>query len=264
MAAVEKFGTTSMVCDSYRHMQFFPFLSIYLINREWTKTQVSKSWAVVYRRKQQFSRERKGDSRMYFSVQFDATPDDRAVFSVALHDLYNQGRLWRVDFCINPHMYLCKHLSIACSRNCETSLNFCWSSLFHVWQNMVPRYAQKTRAFFASLYHTCLMLLAAVAVAADSGTKKHISLPCWTGSLLWSHHRIVIGSGSASLWLPLQRFHEASQATWVPPLTELWYPFLAQLRYLSMGIHCSPELSSCSVARTPCCCFRCSRYYRCC
>lgn len=91
MAAVEKFGTTCMVCDSYRHMQFCPCLSIYLINREWTKTQVSKSWVVVYRRKQQFSRERKGDSRMYFSMHFDAIPEDRAVFSMTLQDLLTDG-----------------------------------------------------------------------------------------------------------------------------------------------------------------------------
>jgi hypothetical protein len=33
---------------------------IYLIStREWTKTQICKSWVVVYRRKHQFSRERK-------------------------------------------------------------------------------------------------------------------------------------------------------------------------------------------------------------
>lgn len=68
----------------------------------------------------------------------------------------------------------------ACQSICESYkfLLLLISALFHAWRSIAPRYVQKTRAIFASLYHTCLMLLAAVVVVADSGTKRHISLPC--------------------------------------------------------------------------------------
>ena len=42
---------------------------------------------------------------MYFSVQFVAIPEDRAVFSMALLDLEVKKAV-EVDFCINLHMYL--------------------------------------------------------------------------------------------------------------------------------------------------------------
>jgi len=262
MAAFEKFGTTYMVCDSYRHMQFYPCLSIYLINRVWTRTQVSKSALSCTEENNNFQEKERETPECTFLCILMPLLRIELSFPWALHDLQLM-KVVEVDFCINQQMYLCKHLSITYSRICETGLSFCWSTLFHEWQNIGPRYVQKTRAFFASLCHTSLMLLAAVAAAADSGTKKHISLPCWIGSLPWSHHRIRTGSGSASR-LPPQSFLEASLATWVLPLTELWYLFPVQLRYLSMGIHCSPELSLCFVAQIPYCCFHCSRYCRCC
>jgi hypothetical protein len=121
----------------------------------------------VYRKKSAvFNRKKGGDSRTYFSVHSDATRKARAVLSMMLQCFFfTEKQLQRliaapthIPVLINPwKLQISGSAGLLCS--------------------IVPIYSQKTIAFFASPCHTCLVLPAAVAAAADSETKKHISLP---------------------------------------------------------------------------------------